>query len=87
MVLWICVTAFLPPAAPERALEIMKDSPVGSFSVIGVCLLLLGKFLLYDTLASLPMMVAAIVTGLTFSVLSACAVCCFFPVPEKKVLL
>lgn len=74
----------LASRGPERALEIMKDSRVGSFSVIGVCLLLLGKFLLYDTLASLPMMVAAIVTGLTF--FRFVCLCCllFFPCARKE---
>lgn len=62
MVLWICVTA-LASRGPEQRFGNYERQSVGSFSVIGVCPLLLGKFLLYDTLASLPMMVAAIVTG------------------------
>jgi adenosylcobinamide-GDP ribazoletransferase len=32
-------------AAPERRLEIMKDPRTGSFAVVGLCLLLLGKYI------------------------------------------
>jgi adenosylcobinamide-GDP ribazoletransferase len=41
----------LPPREPARRLEIMKDSRVGAFGVIGVVLLLLVKF---NALAALP---------------------------------
>jgi adenosylcobinamide-GDP ribazoletransferase len=41
----------LPPRSPERRLEIMKDSRVGAFGVVGVILLLLLK---YSALAALP---------------------------------
>jgi adenosylcobinamide-GDP ribazoletransferase len=41
----------LPPREPARRLEIMKDSRVGAFGVVGVILLLLIKF---NALASLP---------------------------------
>ncbi|GAB4432094.1 MAG: adenosylcobinamide-GDP ribazoletransferase [Anaerolineae bacterium] len=34
----------LPPRSPERRLEIMKDSRVGAFGVVGAVLLLLVKF-------------------------------------------
>lgn len=47
--------------SPERMLEIMKDSRVGAFGVIGFCLLILGKFSLLLDLeaAALP---AALIT-------------------------
>jgi adenosylcobinamide-GDP ribazoletransferase len=41
----------LPPRDPARRLEIMKDSRVGAFGVVGVILLLLLKF---NALAALP---------------------------------
>ena len=41
----------LPPREPARRLEIMKDSRVGAFGVIGAALLLLIKF---NALAALP---------------------------------
>jgi adenosylcobinamide-GDP ribazoletransferase len=41
----------LPPRDPPRRLEIMKDSRVGAFGVVGVILLLLTK---YQALAALP---------------------------------
>ncbi|HXV44416.1 MAG TPA: adenosylcobinamide-GDP ribazoletransferase, partial [Anaerolineae bacterium] len=41
----------LPPREPARRLEIMKDSRVGAFGVIGVVLLLLVKF---NAMAALP---------------------------------
>ena len=41
----------LPPCDPARRLEIMKDSRVGAFGVVGVVLLLLLKF---NALAALP---------------------------------
>lgn len=41
----------LPPRDPARRLEIMKDSRVGAFGVVGVILLLLIKF---NSLAALP---------------------------------
>jgi len=41
----------LPPRDPARRLEIMKDSRVGAFGVVGVILLLLLKF---NGLAALP---------------------------------
>jgi adenosylcobinamide-GDP ribazoletransferase len=43
----------LPPRDPARRLEIMKDSRVGAFGVVGVILLLLIKF---SALISLPIM-------------------------------
>jgi adenosylcobinamide-GDP ribazoletransferase len=43
--------ALLPPRDPARRLEIMKDSRVGAFGVVGVILLLLIKF---NALAALP---------------------------------
>jgi len=41
----------LPPRSPARRLEIMKDSRVGAFGVVGAILLLLLK---YNTLLALP---------------------------------
>ena len=41
----------LPPRSPERRLEIMKDSRVGAFGVVGAILLLLLK---YNALLALP---------------------------------
>jgi adenosylcobinamide-GDP ribazoletransferase len=46
-----CCDGLLPPRDPARRLEIMKDSHVGAFGVVGVILLLLIK---YNALASLP---------------------------------
>ena len=57
----------LASRGPERALEIMKDSRVGSFSVIGVILLLLAKFLLYDALMVNAAFIFAVLAALTFS--------------------
>ncbi|MEG0874792.1 MAG: adenosylcobinamide-GDP ribazoletransferase [Clostridiales bacterium] len=57
----------LASRGPERALEIMKDSRVGSFSVIGVILLLFLKYLLYDALVVSPLFIFAILAALTFS--------------------
>jgi len=46
-----CCDGLLPPRDPVRRLEIMKDSRVGAFGVVGVILLLLTK---YQALAALP---------------------------------
>ncbi len=64
LVLWVGLTGMLhldgfmdscdgllPPRSPERRLEIMKDSRVGAFGVVGGVLLLLAK---YNGLLSLP---------------------------------
>lgn len=69
----------LASRGPERALEIMKDSRVGSFSVIGVFLLLMAKFLLYDTLVAWGSYIFAIVAGLTFS--RFILICCLLLYP------
>lgn len=59
-------------AAPERRLEIMKDPRTGAWAVIGLVLLLLGKFAaLYDLLPIL--LVAAPVAGRWAMVLAASA--------------
>jgi adenosylcobinamide-GDP ribazoletransferase len=57
LTLWVALTGMLhldgfmdscdgllPPRSPERRLEIMKDSRVGAFGVVGGVLLLLAKF-------------------------------------------
>lgn len=69
----------LASRGPERALEIMKDSRVGSFSVIGVFLLLMAKFLLYDTLITSGGYIFVIVAGLTFS--RFILICCLLLYP------
>jgi adenosylcobinamide-GDP ribazoletransferase len=46
-----CCDGLLPPRDPVRRLEIMKDSHVGAFGVIGAILLLLIKF---NALVALP---------------------------------
>ncbi|MDO4542563.1 MAG: adenosylcobinamide-GDP ribazoletransferase, partial [Bacillota bacterium] len=69
----------LASRGPERALEIMKDSRVGSFSVIGMIILLLSKFLLYDALVVSGNYFFAIVAALTFS--RFILICCLLLYP------
>ncbi len=69
----------LASRGPERALEIMKDSRVGSFSVIGVILLLLAKFLLYDALMVNAAFIFAVLAALTFS--RFILICCLLLFP------
>lgn len=57
----------LASRGPERALEIMKDSRVGSFAVIGIVLLLLGRFTLYTWLLPTQFMISAVLTAFAFS--------------------
>ena len=57
----------LASRGPERAMEIMKDSRVGSFAVIGVVLLLLGKFTLYVWLLDTEFLISAILAAFAFS--------------------
>jgi len=52
----------LPPRAPARRLEIMKDSRVGAFGVVGAILLLLLKFNALAALSGMPRLFALIVT-------------------------
>lgn len=62
----------------ERALEIMKDSRVGSFSVLGIILLFLLKFVLYDAVISESWFFAAILGGFVFSrFIMICCILCF----------
>lgn len=51
----------------ERALEIMKDSHVGAFGVIGVVVLLLSKYVLYGLIIGEGRFLAAIAVALVFS--------------------
>ncbi len=57
----------LASRGPERALEIMKDSHVGSFAVVGVVLLLLGKYALYSWLLTVEGVVLSVLAAFTFS--------------------
>lgn len=50
----------------ERALTIMKDSHIGSFGVIGLVMLLLGKYAALDALAPVGV-AAALIAGHTLS--------------------
>jgi adenosylcobinamide-GDP ribazoletransferase len=50
----------LPPRDAARRLEIMKDSRVGAFGVVGVFLLLLLKFNALTALSGMPRMAALI---------------------------
>ncbi|MCS6871084.1 MAG: adenosylcobinamide-GDP ribazoletransferase [Anaerolineae bacterium] len=52
----------LATTTPERRLEIMKDPRVGTWAVVGLVLLLLGKWLLIASVA-LPLIVLAPVLG------------------------
>lgn len=62
----------------ERALEIMKDSRVGSFSVLGVIMLLLLKFVLYDALIPEAWFFVAFVGAFIFSrFMMICCILCF----------
>ncbi|HMM05756.1 MAG TPA: adenosylcobinamide-GDP ribazoletransferase [Clostridiales bacterium] len=62
----------------ERALEIMKDSHVGSFAVIGVVLLLLLKFTLYQAVIASPWFFGAILGAFVFSrFMLICCMLCF----------
>lgn len=62
----------------ERALEIMKDSRVGSFSVLGILLLFLLKFALYDGILAEDWFFAAILGGFVFSrFVMICCILCF----------
>ncbi len=69
----------LASRGPERALDIMKDSRVGSFAVIGIVLLLLGKFLLYDALVAENAYLFSILSALVFS--RFILVCCLLLFP------
>lgn len=62
----------------ERALEIMKDSRVGSFSVLGVVMLFLLKFVLYDAVIAESWFFVAILGGFVFSrFMMICCILCF----------
>ncbi len=47
----------------ERALEIMKDSRIGSFGGVGITLLLLGRFALYQAIPRAALPAALLVAG------------------------
>src|SRR5687767_7896606 len=70
LVLWVVVTGglhldgfgdscdgLLVTAAPERRLAIMKDPQAGSWAVIGMCLLLLGKWIFLRTASPAALLV------------------------------
>lgn len=62
----------------ERALEIMKDSRVGSFSVLGVILLFLLKFVLYEAIIPEWWFFVAILGAFVFSrFMMICCILCF----------
>ena len=68
----------------ERALEIMKDSRVGSFAVLGIALLLLLKFALYTTILGLNCFFVIIIAAFIFSrTIMNCAIL-WFPVVRKE---
>lgn len=66
----------------ERALEIMKDSRVGSFSVLGVILLLLLKFALYNAVIPEIWFFAAILGTFVFS--KFMMICCLLCFPSAR---
>ncbi|MCU6433015.1 adenosylcobinamide-GDP ribazoletransferase [Undibacterium sp. Jales W-56] len=57
---------------PERVLEIMKDSRIGAYGAIGICLMLLGKL---TVLASMPAqyVIPALLLAHPLSRLAACS--------------
>lgn len=62
----------------ERALEIMKDSRVGSFSVLGVIMLLLLKVVLYDAIIPEAWFFIALISAFIFSrFMMICCMLCF----------
>ena len=66
----------------ERALEIMKDSRVGSFAVIGIVLLLLLKYSLYFDLLYSAVMVPALLAAFVFS--RFMLLCCMVAFPSAR---
>lgn len=62
----------------ERALEIMKDSHVGSFAVLGVIMLLLLKLVLYSAIIPEEWFFIAFLTAFVFSrFMLICCILCF----------
>lgn len=66
----------------ERALEIMKDSRVGSFAVLGVILLLLLKFVLYGAIIPEIWWLPAILGAFVFSRFTM--ICCILCFPSAR---
>ena len=69
-----CCDGILPSVPPERRLEIMKDSRVGAFGVLGaICLLLLKYSILASTAATVrgPMLILAPIVARTMMVWTA----------------
>lgn len=66
----------------ERALEIMKDSRVGSFAVIGVVLLFLLKYALYVPVIASPWFFPAILGAFVFS--RFMLICCMLCFPSAR---
>jgi adenosylcobinamide-GDP ribazoletransferase len=66
----------------ERALEIMKDSRVGSFAVIGVVLLFLLKYTLYVPIVASPWFFVSILGAFVFS--RFMLICCMLCFPSAR---
>lgn len=66
----------------ERALEIMKDSHVGSFAVLGVIMLLLLKVVLYDAVIPEAWFFLAIISAFIFS--RFMLICCMLCFPSAR---
>lgn len=66
----------------DKALEIMKDSRVGSFAVIGVVLLFLFKFVLYDAMIFEPWFFVSILGAFVFS--RFMLICCMLWFPSAR---
>lgn len=66
----------------EKALEIMKDSHVGSFAVIGVILLFLLKYTLYVAVIASPWFFVIILGAFVFS--RFMLICCMLCFPSAR---
>lgn len=66
----------------ERALEIMKDSHVGSFAVLGVIMLLLLKVVLYEAVIAETWFFLAIICAFIFS--RFMLICCMLCFPSAR---
>lgn len=77
-----CDGLFLP-ASPERRLEIMRDSHVGSFGVVGGGLLLLGKLAALGSLGDAPR-AAAIVLMAVLGRWAMCLAIVVFPASRPE---
>lgn len=58
---------FLGGSSKEKTIEIMKDSRLGMFGVIGIVLLILAKYTLYTSVSTYPAFIVIAITNARFA--------------------